>query len=270
MSHHSSLTTVMCALIVTVSLIGCGGGSRSTGSAASGSDCGLPLGPPSADAPATKTIALLVDRSRSSSSDKRREQLATDARWVTEQAIATKATMTVGYFDASSTTIEFDDCLDNRQLIPAGNNELVRDRNVAGLTDAITTRITSSMGRSDAAGSDPVAALAAAIERLRTATATTRTVVLLTDFIPTEGCAAITQLNPDPALITPIVERCQSVGQIKSDTGAGITLHVIGVGRTEPPITTDAERWLSNLATTLCQTTGAASCDANPNRPATL
>lgn len=98
----------------------------------------------------------------------------------------------------------------------------------------------------------------------------TRTVVLLTDFIPTEGCAAITQLTPDPALIAPMVERCRSVGQITSDSGAGITVHVIGGGRTEPPITTDAGGWLSTLATSLCRSTGAASCDANPNRPASL
>jgi hypothetical protein len=253
-------TAILASLTFSLALAtaACAGPEATSGSPR---DCQVSRDTTAAVEEAGPSVVLLIDRSRSRTRGTDPEQDDQQLRWVLQQAAQSSSTLTVGYFDAASTTLDWHSCLNAKPLVPPGNSELVRERSLPVFLDSVTSLIDAELRPTDR-GSDPVSALRGALQRQPDV------VVLLTDYIPTQGCAALPngQLSTQPVELDRLSAACSGALPTAPKT---TRVHVIGVGRSEPPLDTASEAFLSQLAIRHCEATGA-TCTAGPDVPLDL
>lgn len=223
--------------------------------------CDLPLGEGDGSDGAA---ALLSDTTLSS---ERRAERADVLSQLLDRATADgDVLVSVGSFGGSDAEVHFADCLDGVAFVPRGNNGTTRKANRPALLEAAAKEIAKLPTGFTA--TDPVAALREGVRRLP-AGSKRRTLVVLTDGVPTAGCAALPESVDlgDPGLVERLTSACRDRGLLPDATGVRI---IIGeVGRTDETLTADAVTFLLQLHRSLCDATGA-TCEVGPNPPLSL
>ena len=257
MIRTTNATATLAALTFSLALAtaACAGPEATAGSS---QGCEISRSSTAAVEEAGPSVVLLIDRSRSRTRGTGLEGDDQQLRWVLQQTAESRGTLTVGYFDASSTTLDWHSCLEETSVVPPGNSELVRGRSLPVFLDSVTSLIDAELRPTDR-GSDPVSALRGALERQPDI------VAMLTDYIPTQGCAALPdgQLSAQPGELDRLSAACAGALPLAS---SATRVHVVGVGRSQPPLDTASETFLSQLAMRHCAATGA-TCTAGPDVP---
>jgi hypothetical protein len=175
--------------------------------------------------------------------------------------------MTIGTFGGSDAEVNFSSCVNNVHFRPNFNQPGRRKEKIADLVAMTLTDTAQLPGNFES--TDLVAALRAGGEKLTTSAAAPRHLIVLTDGVPTAGCAALPEsADPtDTALVAGLVQRCQSLGTLPNLDG--ITVSIIGVGRSATSFTSESVELLTSLNQKLCDATGG-TCHVLIDVPASL
>lgn len=216
-----------------------------------------------------RSEAVLVDISDSASDPARQRERAAAALRVLAGFTDGSTVVHVGTFDASSTTVRFDRCLDGTVLVAVGNNDRVRELGTPALLDAVSARLEALVGAQPLApGSDPAAALAAGLRATLADDVDEHAVTLITDGAASSGCLAV-PAGQDPADL----DTARQAGQACATTmgfaqTADTSVRFLGVGRTSGTGTSTAEAtWLTTALEAMCRQV-TPNCTATPDLPA--
>jgi hypothetical protein len=238
----------------------------SNGSAGSTEEC-LNATDPADLEPPGNALAVVLDVSFSQGNGDARSDMLDAAKDRVISRIdgdpANASVVWAGTFDASSTTVNFDECLDGAVLVPRGNNSAQRNQktSVEKLQADIDTRFEALANTPlSQLGTDPVAAVSAAIERVKGASIEdggTREVDIYTDGIATTGCLALPEDfdASDLDAAKALGQGCENTGQLAD--GEGVTVHFLGVGRAAEAVSTEDAVWITTALVAACELTGA-------------
>jgi OmpA-OmpF porin, OOP family len=185
--------------------------------------------------------------------------------WIVAETAQNGYEFSAARFGGSDAEVAFNPCFHRTPFVPRGNNEGTRRRNAAAFVRTATDEILRQ--GETYRSTDTVAALRAGVESVKSATGLRR-VIVLTDGIPTGGCAALTDpMSFVSAEVDPIVEACDSAGLLPE--AKGIEIWIVGVGVTGEPLRSDVVSFLELLNRRLCEATGA-TCTVSSTRPTTF
>lgn len=234
------------ALMLAAGLTGCGPSGQTTSSPVA-AGCTVELD----DEGSSDHVVILEDRTQSRVDD---TTSATYVEGLLSRAAADGPLMSIGAFGGSDAEIEFVPCVEGGHFRPSFNSAARRERAIPAFVANAMTDFRSLRGSWSL--SDPTVAYRASAEKLRNGTAR-RSVVIITDGLATAGCAALpsqvdpTDLGRIPALVSVCVE------QRLLPNLAGVSVTLLGIGKTSPPLTSAAVAYLQELNRALCAATGA-------------
>ena len=246
---------------------GSAGGASSGGlDAGGGSECLNATDPADLD-PAGAALAVVLDVSFSQGNGDSRSAMLNAAKERVSAQIdgnpAESAIVWAGTFDAASTTVNFDECLDGTVLVPRGNNAAQRSQKVSveKLEADISTRF-DALAETPLSklGTDPIAAVSASIDRVKSAEIVDggqREVDIYTDGLATTGCLALPETYDENDLdaAKALGESCADTGQLAD--GEGVSVKFLGVGRSSEAISTEKAVWINTALVAACELTGA-------------
>jgi len=175
--------------------------------------------------------------------------------------------VSIGTYGGSDAEVTFSACFDGTHFRPNFNQPRRREEAAPELVAAAMADI--SQLPSDWPTTDSTSALRAGAEKLGTSSESARTLVVLTDGIPTAGCARLPE-NTDPTdghLIAEIVQRCKDTGALPNLSGVDVWM--IGIGRTGTGLSSEAVAFLSELNKALCEASDA-TCQVSIDVPSDL
>ena len=198
-------------------------------------------------------LVLLQDGSRSK--DGASEYSMTLATRILSDASLEGPNLTIGTYGGSDAEITFSTCFNSVHFRANFNQERRRREAAPGLIAAAVQDLENLP--SGWTTTDTTSALRAGAEKLRGSDEGERRLVILTDGIPTAGCAQLPE-STDPTdhqLIPELVEHCKATNAIPNLRGIDVVL--IGVGRTGTGLTSESVAFLTALNEALCEASDA-------------
>ncbi|WP_158226836.1 OmpA family protein [Amycolatopsis vastitatis] len=169
-------------------------------------------------------------------------------------AVARNDFVTVGTFDGSPSTVDFP--TENYVTKSTRNNEGHQTEDAQTARTCLANALKAALAQEPkSSGSDILAAVDMAREKLAKSTGP-KTIVIATDGVPTTGCADLTHVTiGDQASIERVVENCRPSLRLRPNLN-GITLEMIGIGRSASDLSQPTYvqlSWLQDLWSKLCE-----------------
>jgi len=174
--------------------------------------------------------------------------------------------ISLGVFDGSSTTISWE--LGDAALpVPAGDDQEVGAEmaNAESCLQHFVTTAESAAPRT--AGTDELAALAAAGGRLRGASPSDDHVMVFTDGLSNTGCLDLSKTIQQGQTATAVLAGCPEHAGLAALKGVHLSLSGVGLQAGAPPLTTAEESLVQNYWQALCTALGVASTDSCVTAP---
>ncbi|WAX79519.1 OmpA family protein [Streptomyces sp. KMM 9044] len=262
-TRSSRLIAAACALTAVVAGSGC-----SAFDTPEAQPCAwLDRGSDGADNTGRQTI-VLVDRSPSARPDRTTRLGGRVPDWTTTLLAARElapaawegGTLSAAGFDGTRATVSWE--VDRAFVAPVkGNDTLKKDRR-SGRRGCLEQRLRQLAAEAPSTGrTDVLGALAAADDQLGSQGGRRR-IVVATDGLTNTGCADLRSAGFDgTAEIKATVERCREAGELPDLTGTEVNLVGIGHAARGKAPSSPQTAWLITFWTSLCDATGASSCD---------
>lgn len=170
--------------------------------------------------------------------------------------------VSVGTFDGSSATIDWK--LGGVALpVPYGNGQAIQAQQQAAsscLGGAVSSAVRAAP---QVAGTDEMAALAAAGDQLQGVSPSRARVVLITDGLSNVGCLNLSQVLSRGESASTVIADCPEHAGLAALRGVSLRLFGVGFEAASPPLTSAQQAWVVNYWRDMCgalRVTTSASC----------
>jgi OmpA-OmpF porin, OOP family len=138
----------------------------------------------------------------------------------------------------------------------SGGNEVTRRRHAGSVPDCIVQAVAKAQSTVPAREGSDVLGAVREVSTVLAGSRGTRRLIVLTDGLPTTGCADLRDAGFDGALETDaIVQRCSADKEVTTRTLASVETVFVGLGQTadnEPQPSPAQEEWVTGLWRRLC------------------
>ena len=166
--------------------------------------------------------------------------------------------ISLGFFDGSSTTIDWKLGGVALPVPTGGGQEIQAEQNAAG--NCLSSLVASAKSTApQVPGTDEVAALAAAGGQLQGASASDDRVMLITDGLSNTGCLNLSKVISQGQSASAVLAACPEHAGLAALRGVDLNVFGVGFQAATPPLTTAEQAWVTNYWQGLCTALGVAS-----------